>query len=197
MNRRKNIAILAGIILSVSLFAVSLTALLMSCYYQRTYTQILGKICREIIEEQPEAEGAVLSALKECRDVPAVSADENTLLLYGYRRGDFVRSAGKYGILFSVEHTPPGGMKKIFCVEALVTAGKPVLITLPVTAAVVAAFLKMSYLEPMLFIREAPFLPILVFMLAIFGFVALAYYLGAKKIMESSLAETLRDDTVV
>lgn len=113
----------------------------------------------------------------------------DTLGFVRQRRREFAR-------LLSVGLTP-GGMKKIFCVEALVTAGKPVLITLPVTAAVVSAFLKMSYLEPMLFIREAPFLPILVFMLAIFGFVALAYYLGAKKIMESSLAETLRDDTVV
>lgn len=110
MNRRKNIAVLTGIVLSVSLFAVSLTVLLMSCYYQRTYTQILGKLCREIIEEQPEAEGAVLSALKECRDVPAASADENTLLLYGYRRGDFVRPAGKYGILFGAAGILAGGL---------------------------------------------------------------------------------------
>ena len=49
----------------------------------------------------------------------------------------------------------------------------------------------------MLFVRETPFLPILVFILASFGFVALAYYLGAKKGLGSSLTDALRDDTVL
>ena len=71
------------------------------------------------------------------------------------------------------------------------------LITLPVTVAAVAFFIKISYLEPMLFIRDAPFLPILAFILAIFGFVALAYVLGARKVLRSSLPEALRDDTVM
>ena len=65
------------------------------------------------------------------------------------------------------------------------------------TAAAVILFLKISYLDPMVFIREAPLLPILAFILAIFGFVGLAYYLGARKIMERSLTDILRDDTVM
>ncbi len=91
----------------------------------------------------------------------------------------------------------PGGMQKIFFVEALVVAGRPVLIALPVNVVAVVLFIKASYLEPMLFVRETPFLPILVFILAIFGFVALAYYLGAKKVLGSSLTDALRDDTVL
>lgn len=91
----------------------------------------------------------------------------------------------------------PAGMKKIFCIEALVIAGCPVLITLPITVLAVAFFIKMSYLEPMLFIREVPLIPIFLFILAIFFFVALAYYLGAKKVMESSLIDSLRDDTLL
>lgn len=113
----------------------------------------------------------------------------NTLGFVNQRKREFAR-------LLSVGMTP-GEMKKIFCVEALVIAGRPVLFAIPVTGSAVAAFLKMSYLEPMLFIREAPFIPILVFILVIFGFVALAYYLGAKKVLRSNLADSLRDDTVM
>lgn len=69
----------------------------------------------------------------------------------------------------------------MFCVEALVIAGRPALITLPLTVAAVWAMTKASYLEPMIFVREAPVAPVLVFFLAIFAFVALAYYLGAER----------------
>ena len=91
----------------------------------------------------------------------------------------------------------PAGMKRIFCVEAIVIAGCPVLITLPITVAAVILFIKMSYLDPMLFIREAPFIPILVFILVIFGFVGSAYYLGARKVLGNDLIDALRDDTVI
>lgn len=113
----------------------------------------------------------------------------NTLGFVRQRRREFAR-------LLSVGLTP-GGIRKIFCVEALVIAGRPVIIALPVTAAAIVLFIKMSYLEPMLFIREIPFVPMLVFILVIFGFVGLAYYLGARKVLGSSLAEALRDDTVM
>lgn len=113
----------------------------------------------------------------------------NTLGFVRQRRREFAR-------YLSVGLTPKG-MKKIFFVEALVIAGRPVLITLPVTVAAVIFFIKASYLEPMLFIREAPFIPILAFILAIFGFVGLAYYLGANKVLGSNLIDALRDDTVV
>lgn len=112
----------------------------------------------------------------------------NTLGFVHQRRREFAR-------YMSVGLTP-GGMKKIFCVEALVIAGSPLLAALPVTAAAAALFIRISYLEPMEFVREAPFVPILAFILAIFGFVALAYYLGARKVLGSSLADALRDDTV-
>ncbi len=71
------------------------------------------------------------------------------------------------------------------------------LVAFPVTTAAVVFFLKISYLEPAVFLKNAPIVPILLFLLAIFGFVALAYYLGAKKVMESSLIDSLRDDTLI
>lgn len=113
----------------------------------------------------------------------------NTLGFVRQRRREFAR-------YLSVGLTP-GGMKKIFCVEALVIAGRPVLITLPVTATAAIFFIKASYLDPMLFLREMPVVPILIFILAIFGFVALAYYLGARRVLGSSLTDALGDDTVL
>ena len=113
----------------------------------------------------------------------------NTLGFVRQRKREFAR-------YLSVGMTPQG-MKKIFCVEAFVIAGRPVLITLPITVAAVVLFIKASYLEPMIVIREIPFIPISAFILAIFGFVGLAYYLGARKVLRSDLINSLRDDTVM
>lgn len=113
----------------------------------------------------------------------------NTLGFVRQRKREFAR-------YLSVGLTP-GGIWKVFCIEALAIAGRPVLIALTVTALAVAFFIRMSYLEPILFIREIPFLQIGSFLLGIFFFVALAYYLGAKKVMGGSLADSLRDDTML
>ena len=51
-----------------------------------------------------------------------------------------------------------------------------------------------SYLNPMEFLAMAPIVPILLFIVALFGFVALAYYLGGKKILKCDLVEALRTD---
>ena len=113
----------------------------------------------------------------------------NTFGFVRQRKREFAR-------LLSVGMTPEG-MKKVFCVEALAIAGRPVLTALSVTVAAVILFLKISYLDPMTFIREAPLMPIFAFILLIFGSVALAYFLGARKVMGSSLADSLRDDTMM
>jgi len=47
------------------------------------------------------------------------------------------------------------------------------------------------------FLAEAPFLPVAVFILTIWGTVALAYYLGWRNIRKIDLAEVLRDDTMM
>lgn len=91
----------------------------------------------------------------------------------------------------------PEGIRKMFCIEALVIAGRPVLFTLALTIVAVAFMIKASCLDPMEFIKAAPAVPILVFVLAVFAFVALAYYLGGKKILKVSLADALRDDTMM
>ena len=113
----------------------------------------------------------------------------NTLGFARQRKREFVR-------YMSVGLTP-AGMGKMFCIEAMVLAGRPILITLPLAAIVVGYMLKLSYVEPGEFMAEAPFVPILLFMLAILGSVALAYYLAWRNVREISLAEVLKDDTMM
>lgn len=83
------------------------------------------------------------------------------------------------------------GMKKLFCIEASVIAGRPLVITLPITVIAVAFLISASHLNPMEFIVQAPFIPILIFILVIFVFIALAYYIGGKQVLRYSLAEYL------
>lgn len=113
----------------------------------------------------------------------------NTLGFIRQRKREFAR-------YMSVGMTPEG-MRKMFCIESLVIAGRPILITLPLTVLSVGFMITASHLNPMEFLAEAPILPIVMFCLAIFGFVALAYYIGGKKIMESSLIEALRSDYIL
>ena len=85
----------------------------------------------------------------------------------------------------------------MFCIEALVIAGRPIIITIPLAVITVGYLLKASYLEVEIFLAEAPFVPIAVFMLGIVGTVALAYYLGWRNVRKINLAEALRDDTMM
>lgn len=85
----------------------------------------------------------------------------------------------------------------MFCTEALVIAGKPILLSLPLVTVTVAWMLKMSYLEAGVFMAEAPLVPVFLFMLAILGSVALAYYLAWRNVSKINLAEVLRDDTMM
>ena len=91
----------------------------------------------------------------------------------------------------------PQEMRGIFCIEAFVTAGKPLLITLPLTVLFVQFAVTASYLDPAVFWSEAPILPICLFAAAIASFVALAYYIGGKRLLRCDLNETLRNDALV
>ncbi len=113
----------------------------------------------------------------------------NTLGFVRQRKREFAR-------YMSVGMTP-AEIRKMFCIEALVLAGRPVLITLPLAVLIVWHMLKASYLEIGIFLAEAPFVPIAVFMLAILGTVASAYYLGWRNVRKISLAEVLQDDTMM
>lgn len=88
-------------------------------------------------------------------------------------------------------------IRKMFCIEAVVIAGRPILYTIPLAVIAVWFMLRASYLEVDIFLAEAPLIPIAVFMLGILGTVALAYYLGWRNVRRINLAEVLRDDTMM
>ena len=113
----------------------------------------------------------------------------NTLGFVRQRKREFAR-------YMSVGMTQ-GEIKKMFRVEALTIAGRPILITLPLAVITVGYLLKISYVEAGTFLAEAPLIPIMIFMLAIWGIVAFAYYLGWRNIRKINLAEVLRDDTMM
>ena len=88
-------------------------------------------------------------------------------------------------------------IRKMFCIEAMVLAGRPILLTLPLVVVAAGYMLKLSYVEIGEFMTEMPLIPIILFMLAILSFVALAYYLAWRNVRKISLAEVLRDDTMM
>lgn len=88
-------------------------------------------------------------------------------------------------------------MKKLFCIEALVIAGRPIVITVPLTVAAMAFLIRASHLEPVEFLAEAPMIPIVIFMLSVFGFVGLAYFIGGRRMLRCSLADALRNENMI
>lgn len=113
----------------------------------------------------------------------------NTLSFLRQRKREFAR-------YMSIGLTPRE-MKRMFCIEAFVIAGRPLLITAFFTVLFIRFAVTASYLEPMAFWAEAPILPILLFAAAIVLFVALAYYIGGKRLLRCDLNEILRDDALV
>lgn len=85
----------------------------------------------------------------------------------------------------------------MFCIEVIVLAGRPMLWSLAVAFLAVGAMLRASYMEPAVFLDEAPFLPIGIFMLAVGGTVAFAYFLSWRRMRKINLTEVLRDDTMM
>lgn len=87
-------------------------------------------------------------------------------------------------------------MRKLFCIEAMVIAGRPLIITLPLTVVSVGFMITASHLNPADFLMKVPIVPIMIFILSIFGFVTLAYYIGGKQVLKYNLADALRNDGV-
>lgn len=100
MNERKNLAILLGSVLSVSLLTSTITAMLLINYYSRSHFDSLGQICKGIMEIQPEAENAIMSALKQYVYTPSRNTKVNIISSYGYRQSDFLQSGVKYSMVF-------------------------------------------------------------------------------------------------
>lgn len=114
MSERKNIMIMTGFVLAVSLVAASFTAFFAANYYSRTYVQVLGKLYEKAIEIQPESEPALLAALKDFRvdsgNDHELTADENIILRYGYSQSDFLQPTGKYSVFLVIMGFLTGAM---------------------------------------------------------------------------------------
>lgn len=113
----------------------------------------------------------------------------NTLGFLRLRKREFAR-------YMSVGLTP-GGMWKIFAIEALILVGRPLCVALLLTTLLTGGMIAASYLNPAEFIAAAPVGSIFVFVLVVFVSVGLAYALGGRKVLRSNLAEALRDDTMM
>lgn len=115
--------------------------------------------------------------------------------VFSYTLGLLHQRKREFAQYMSIGQTP-AGMRKMFCIEACVIAGRPILITLPLTAIFIIYLAKASYLNVMEVLPEIPVIQIILFSLIIGGFVAFAYYIGGKKVLKCSLVEALRDDTL-
>lgn len=116
--------------------------------------------------------------------------------IFSYTMG-FIRQRRRECARYLSVGMTPDGLKKMFRIEILVIAGRPVLITLPVTVLSVSFMIKASYLNPVEFWSQAPYVPIMVFIMVIFVSVSLAYRIGGKRILRDSLVEALRNDAVI
>lgn len=109
----------------------------------------------------------------------------------------FVRQRKRELVGYMSVGVTPMEIRKMFCIEVLVIAGRPILLTLPLAVLLVWFMLKSSYMEVGVFLADAPLLPIVIFMLAILGSVIFAYYLGWRNVKKINLADALRDDTML
>ncbi len=76
-------------VLSVSFLTASLITVFLTYYYSNMQFQLLGGFCREIMEEDPDSEQAVLEILKSKKARFVNDTDENILSSFGYRPSDF------------------------------------------------------------------------------------------------------------
>ncbi len=100
MNERKNMTVLIGFVLSISLIASTFTVFFLINSYGQVHMQTLGEIFQRIIEKQPEAENIILETLKEYKSNPKISSDTNILLLHGYKQTDLFPASKAYSSLF-------------------------------------------------------------------------------------------------
>lgn len=101
MSGRKQMFVMFGLVLSVSLIAVVVSVLFAASYDSRRQFQLLNAVCGEIVEQQPEAEKIIAAALKEYAGKPADCAGQRTVLEeLGYDKNDFSGVAYGQKLLF-------------------------------------------------------------------------------------------------
>ena len=89
MIGQKNMGILLGFMLSACLIASSVTAAVMAGMNNRTQFQLLGSVCGDILEEDPELEQTLLPVIKGIKNQAALA--EVTKAAYRLLFQDFPR----------------------------------------------------------------------------------------------------------
>ena len=98
---------------------------------------------------------------------------------------------------FAVGLTPKGATK-ILAWEAAIVALRPILLTIVVNIPLMAFMLDAGGITAGDFIaKRLPLIPAILLFVAVIGFVALAYYLGGKKICNMNHVEVIKDDTLM
>lgn len=102
MNGWKNILVTFGFVLSVSLIASALTAMLASYHYSRVQFDLLNTICGEILTQEPETKQMIAAALKEySRQETDSNVETDILSSLGYRISDLAAPDYRQNILFT------------------------------------------------------------------------------------------------
>lgn len=99
MSRRKNIFILLGSLLAVSVLTSALTAFIVFRHCRGVQFDLLNTICGAVVEREPEAERIVPAALKEYTSGNVNGAEvRDVLSSWGYAADDF--SVPDHGQIF-------------------------------------------------------------------------------------------------
>ncbi|MCI8786869.1 MAG: HAMP domain-containing histidine kinase [Eubacterium sp.] len=101
MSGQKNSFVIFGFVVSVSLMASAVTAMLVFSHSSRRSYDLLNAICQEAAIQEPETKQAISAALKEYTDGNSDGAAiEDVLSEWGYHRADFKDSAFRQNWLF-------------------------------------------------------------------------------------------------
>lgn len=102
MSGRKNLVILFGFVVAVSLISSAVTVMLISCRYSRLQFDLVNVICGEVLEQEPEMKHIVSAALKEYTGGNADGvAMGDVLSVLGYDISDFSDFSVTYDIMFA------------------------------------------------------------------------------------------------
>ena len=109
MSGRKNYLVTLGLVLSVSLIAVSVSIMLAARHYGRVQFDLLNALCGEIVEREPETRKIISAVLKEYVGGKADGTAETDLLSeLGYCISDFSGSVyGQSGLWQWVRQSVP------------------------------------------------------------------------------------------
>lgn len=90
----------------------------------------------------------------------------------------------------------PKSIAKILSIEALVIGVKPILLSIPFNILFILLTTSDNGITLNEFLQNTPILPTILFALIMLGAIALSYYISGKKILNSNIADVLKDDAI-